>query len=58
MHKAKFAHTELKKQYWGQPLWGVEHGSWSSGNITDELIQDYLEHHRDGPNGDQNFILE
>ena len=51
-------YTELKKRYWGQHLWGIGYGAWSSGNITDEMIQDYLEHHRDGPNGGQNFILE
>ena len=51
-------YTELKKRYWGQHLWGIGYGAWSSGNITDEMIQDYLEHHRDGPNGEQNFILE
>lgn len=32
--------------------------AWSSGNITDEMIESYLEHHKEGPNSDQNFILE
>ncbi len=50
--------SELKKRYWGQHLWGIGYGAWSSGNITDEMIDNYLEHHRDGPNSDQNFILE
>jgi putative transposase len=50
--------AELKKRYWGQHLWGIGYGAWSSGNITDEMIENYLEHHRDGPNSDQNFILE
>jgi putative transposase len=49
---------ELKRRYWGQHLWGIGYGAWSSGNITDEMIQDYLNHHKDGPNSDQNFILE
>ena len=51
-------YTELKKRYWGGHLWGIGYGAWSTGNITDEMIQDYLEHHKDGPNSDQNFILE
>ena len=51
-------YSELKKRYWGQHLWGIGYGAWSSGNITDEMIQEYLEHHKDGPNHDQNFILE
>ncbi len=50
--------AELKKRYWGQHLWGIGYGAWSTGNITDEMIDNYLEHHKDGPNSDQNFILE
>lgn len=50
--------AELKKRYWGQHLGGIGYGAWSSGNITDEMIDNYLEHHREGPNNDQNFILE
>jgi putative transposase len=50
--------TELRKRYWGQHLWGIGYGAWSTGNITDEMIQEYLEHHKEGPNTDQNFILE
>ena len=49
---------ELKKRYWGGHFWGIGYGAWSTGNITDEMIASYLEHHRDGPNSDQNFILE
>jgi putative transposase len=50
--------TELKKRYWGQHLWGIGYGAWSTGNITDEMIQHYLDHHKEGPNSDENFILE
>ena len=50
--------AELKRRYWGQHLWGIGYGAWSTGNITDEMIQNYLNHHKEGPNGDQNFILE
>ena len=51
-------YSELKKRYWGGHLWGIGYGAWSTGNITDEMIQEYLNHHMDGPNSDQNFILE
>jgi putative transposase len=50
--------AELKRRYYGGHLWGIGYGAWSTGNVTDELIQEYLEHHREGPNGEQNFILE
>ena len=50
--------AELKKRYWCQHLWGIGYGAWSTGNITDEMIEQYLEHHREEPNSDQHFILE
>jgi putative transposase len=49
---------ELKKRFWGGHFWGIGYGAWSSGNITDEMIQVYLDHHQNHPNSDQNFILE
>ena len=36
----------LKKRYWGRHFWATGYGAWSTGNITDEMVQDYLEHHR------------
>jgi len=50
---------KLKNRYWGQRFWATGYGAWSTGNITDEMVQQYLEHHRSGKkdNGDQ-FILE
>ncbi len=50
---------ELGKRYWGKHMWGIGYGAWSAGNITDDLIQEYLEHHKDRPNEDaENFMLE
>ena len=51
-------YSELKKRYWGGHLGGIGYGTWSTGNITDEMIEEYLNHHKEGPNSDQNFILE
>jgi len=49
----------LKKRYWGQHFWAIGYGCWSTGNITDEMVNDYLEHHRKPENlNDDNFILE
>jgi putative transposase len=50
--------AELRRRFYGGHLWSIGYGVWSSGNITDEMIQQYLDHHKDGPNSDQNFILE
>ena len=50
---------ELKKKYWGRHFWAIGFGVWSTGNITEEMVQEYLEHHRDPSNGDAgNIILE
>lgn len=48
----------LKKRYWGGHFWAIGYGSWSVGNITEEILQKYLDHHKDNPNGNENFILE
>ena len=50
---------DLKRRYWGRHLWAIGYGAWSTGNITDEMVQEYLEHHRDPSNADRgNIILE
>lgn len=51
-------YPHLKKRYWGGHFWGIGYGAWSVGNITDELLQAYLDHHKDHPNANENFILE
>lgn len=51
-------YPHLKKRYWGGHFWGIGYGAWTVGNITDEVLQAYLDHHREHPNGDENFILE
>ncbi|HPV56918.1 MAG TPA: IS200/IS605 family transposase [Tenuifilaceae bacterium] len=49
----------LGKKYWGRHFWAVGYGVWSTGNITEEMVQEYLEHHRDKPNSETgNWILE
>jgi putative transposase len=52
-------YPELRKRYWGRHFWAIGYGVWSTGNITDELVKEYLEHHKDQSNHDKNnFILE
>ena len=49
----------LKKRYWGQRFWAKGYGAWSTGNITDEMVQQYIEHHRNPSDENQdNFFLE
>ncbi|HNW69410.1 MAG TPA: IS200/IS605 family transposase [Bacteroidales bacterium] len=50
---------ELGKRYWGRHFWAIGYGAWSTGNITDEMVQEYLEHHKDKPNTPTgNWIME
>jgi len=50
---------QLKKRYWGRHFWAIGYGGWSTGNITDNMVDEYLEHHRNPSNGDRgNMILE
>ena len=52
-------YPHLRKRYWGKHFWAIGYGVWSTGNITDELVQKYLEHHRsDTSNDDSTIILE
>ncbi len=49
----------LGKTYWGRHFWAVGYGAWSTGKITDEMVQEYLEHHKSKPNSEKgNWILE
>ncbi len=49
----------LKKRYWGRHFWAIGYGAWSTGNVTDEMVQEYLEHHRNPSNKDKgSMILE
>ena len=48
---------ELGKRYWGRHFWAVGYGAWSTGNITDKMVAEYLEHHRAESNGDENNII-
>ena len=49
----------LEKRYWGRHFWGIGYGAWSTGHVTDEMVQEYLEHHRSTDDTDDSaFILE
>ncbi len=50
---------DLKKRYWGRHFWAIGYGGWSTGNISEEMVQAYLEHHRHPSNKDSgSMILE
>lgn len=38
---------EIKKRYWGRHFWGRGYFSSTSGNVTDEMINAYIDSHID-----------
>ena len=47
----------IGKKYWGRHFWAIGFGVWSTGNITDEMVQQYLEHHRKPSNTENDAII-
>ena len=43
--KIQMEFPSLRKRYWGQRFWGRGYFSTTSGNVTDEVIEKYLELH-------------
>ena len=46
-YKVQREFPELKKHYWGRHFWGRGYFSSTSGNVTDEMINDYINNHID-----------
>jgi putative transposase len=44
--------TELRRQFWGQHLWARGYFVASSGNVTDEVIAQYIEMQTEKPQND------
>ena len=52
-------YPELEKRYWGKHFWAIGYGAWSTGTMSEELVEEYLEHHRRPSNREsENFMLE
>ena len=47
----------LKKRYWGKHLWARGYFCVTSGELTQEMVEQYLEHHF-RRRGDDNFEVE
>ena len=48
---------KLKKRYWGRHFWARGYFCATSGQVTDDMIKSYLEHHFE-PNKQDNFKTE
>ena len=58
--KLLLEYPELKRKYWGGHLWAIGFGAWSSGNVTQDMVNEYIQSHSDHPNhhDDEVFSLE
>lgn len=58
--KVQIEFPELKKRYWGNHFWGRGYFSATSGNVTDEVINEYIDNHVDAHKSDNqnNISLE
>ena len=57
--KLQMEYKELSKRYWGKHFWAIGYGVWSTGNVTQDMVDEYLEHHRSPSNKDmETMILE
>ena len=45
----------LRKQYWGQHIWARGYFCVSSGNVTDDMIKNYIQNHEER---DDSFSVE
>jgi putative transposase len=56
--KLQMEYSSLRKRYWGQHLWARGYFAVSTGNITTEMVKDYIEHHFEGTEGQDVFRVE
>ena len=59
-HKIQMEYKEINKQYWGRHLWARGYFAASTGNITDEIIAEYIQNQdlEERQNGDNFTISE
>ena len=56
--KLLLEYPELKRRYWGGHFWAIGYGAWSTGNVTQAMVNEYIESHNEKPNGNDKFNLE
>ena len=50
--------SNLRKQFWGRHLWARGYMAISSGNITDEMIQKYIDEQEGEPVNCSQFLID
>lgn len=55
-YKMQREYSSLRKQYWGQRMWARGYYACSTGNVTDEMLREYIENHPE--KDDDDFRVE
>lgn len=50
-------YRKLRKEFWGRHLWARGYFVASSGNVTDEVLEEYIESQGVEPKDDENFKI-
>lgn len=50
-YKVQQEFPDLKKRYWGRHFWARGYFCTTSGNVTDDIILQYIQNHADKPTG-------
>jgi len=51
-------YSELQRRYWGKHFWAIGYGAWSTGNITEDVVNEYLKRHKSSANDQESFKLD
>ncbi len=57
-HHLLLEYRRLNREFWGRHLWARGYFGCSSGNVTDEVIQQYIESQGGEPQNDTEFTVE
>jgi putative transposase len=52
IHDVMLEFPHIKKHYWGQHMWARGYFCCSTGNVTDEIIAEYIAHQQDDRDDD------
>lgn len=56
--KLQMEFPELRKRYWGQHLWARGYFAVSVGNVTKQMLEEYIQHHFKGKESEDTFRVE
>ena len=56
-HRMLMDWRKLRKEFWGRHLWGRGYFVCSSGNVTDEMIEEYIRTQGADPEEEERFKI-